>query len=115
MCMKYLNVTNVCLQYKRQSTDGLSILMFWLAILGNLTYGLAILVRQLDSVYVIRHVPWLVGSLGVIFLDASVSFQTNLIISMFRPSSKDPYDKCFVCLIELLKTFQTDVFYLIQW
>ncbi|XP_048773865.2 lysosomal amino acid transporter 1 homolog isoform X2 [Ostrea edulis] len=61
--------------YKRQSTDGLSVLMFWLAILGNLTYGLAILVRQLDSVYVIRHVPWLVGSLGVILLDASLVVQ----------------------------------------
>lgn len=53
--------------------------MFWLAIFGNLTYGLAILVRELDSVYVIRHVPWLVGSLGVILLDASVSFETLLL------------------------------------
>lgn len=61
--------------FKRQSTDGLSILMFWLAIFGNLTYGLAILVRELDSVYVIRHVPWLVGSLGVILLDASLVLQ----------------------------------------
>lgn len=49
--------------------------MFWLAIFGNLTYGLAILVRQLDDVYVIRHIPWLVGSLGVILLDFSVSFK----------------------------------------
>jgi hypothetical protein len=64
-------------------------LMFWLAIIGNLTYGLAILVRQLDSVYVIRHVPWLVGSLGVIVLDASVSFQ------MTGGSSKDFHDKHF--------------------
>lgn len=79
-----LNILIVCFikvwiflfKYKRQSTDGLSILMFWLAIFGNLTYGLAILVRELDSVYVIRHVPWLVGSLGVILLDASVSFKT---------------------------------------
>ncbi|XP_062567032.1 lysosomal amino acid transporter 1 homolog isoform X2 [Saccostrea cucullata] len=61
--------------YKRQSTDGLSILMFWLAIFGNLTYGLAIIVRQLDVVYIIRHIPWLVGSLGVIFLDSSLLVQ----------------------------------------
>ncbi|XP_061197222.1 lysosomal amino acid transporter 1 homolog isoform X2 [Saccostrea echinata] len=61
--------------YKRQSTDGLSMLMFWIAIFGNLTYGLAIIVRQLDVVYIIRHIPWLVGSLGVIFLDASLLVQ----------------------------------------
>ncbi|KAK3104476.1 hypothetical protein FSP39_003011 [Pinctada imbricata] len=61
--------------YKRKSTEGLSLLMFWLAILGNLTYGLSILVRQLDAVFVIRHIPWLVGSLGVILLDASLVIQ----------------------------------------
>ena len=65
-------------QYKRQSTEGLSLLMFLLAIFGNLTYGLAIIVRDLEGVYIIRHIPWLIGSLGVILLDASVSFHYNV-------------------------------------
>ncbi|XP_052760538.1 lysosomal amino acid transporter 1 homolog isoform X2 [Mya arenaria] len=61
--------------YKRQSTDGLSIMMFILAVLGNLTYGLSILVRQLDVNYILKHLPWLIGSLGVIFLDLSLLVQ----------------------------------------
>nr|XP_022336767.1 lysosomal amino acid transporter 1 homolog isoform X2 [Crassostrea virginica] len=61
--------------YKRQSTEGLSLLMFLLAIFGNLTYGLAIIVRDLEGVYIIRHIPWLIGSLGVILLDASLLLQ----------------------------------------
>ncbi|KAL5014902.1 hypothetical protein ScPMuIL_009172 [Solemya velum] len=64
--------------YKRQSTVGLSSLMFILAVLGNLTYGGAILVRSLDGVYIIRHIPWLVGSLGVIALDLSLLIQFKL-------------------------------------
>ncbi|XP_053379540.1 lysosomal amino acid transporter 1 homolog [Mercenaria mercenaria] len=64
--------------YKRKSTDGLSVMMFILAVLGNLTYGLSILVRKPDTNYVdyvLKHLPWLIGSLGVIFLDSSLLVQ----------------------------------------
>ncbi|KAJ8320895.1 hypothetical protein KUTeg_002482 [Tegillarca granosa] len=61
--------------FKRKSTDGLSILMFVLAIIGNLTYGLSILVRQQNEAFLIQHLPWLVGSLGVIFLDVTLVIQ----------------------------------------
>ena len=50
-------------------------MMFLLAVLGNVTYGFSILVRNLDGNYVLKHLPWLVGSLGVVFLDLAVSFQ----------------------------------------
>lgn len=53
--------------------------MFWLVIFGNLIYGLVILVRELDSVYVIRYVFWFVGSLGVIFFDVFVFFEILLL------------------------------------
>ncbi|XP_060075673.1 lysosomal amino acid transporter 1 homolog [Ylistrum balloti] len=61
--------------YKRKSTEGLSVMMFILAVLGNITYGLSILVRSLDGEYVLKHLPWLIGSLGVIFLDLSLLCQ----------------------------------------
>lgn len=61
--------------YKRQSTDGLSMAMFILAVLGNLTYGFSILVRNLDGNYVLKHLPWLIGSLGVVFLDLALLLQ----------------------------------------
>ncbi|XP_021367403.1 lysosomal amino acid transporter 1 homolog [Mizuhopecten yessoensis] len=61
--------------YKRKSTEGLSVMMFILAVLGNITYGLSILVRSLDGEFVLHHLPWLIGSLGVIFLDLSLLCQ----------------------------------------
>ena len=71
------------MQYKRQSTDGLSCVMFVLAVLGNITYGLSILVRSLDGNYVLKHLPWLVGSLGVVFLDLAVSFDFEFVFNVF--------------------------------
>lgn len=61
--------------YKRQSTDGLSILMFILAVLGNLTYGFSIVARSLDGNFLLKHLPWLIGSLGVVFLDLALLLQ----------------------------------------
>ena len=74
--MFYCNIFYV-FQYIRQSTDGLSLLMFWLAIFGNITYGLSILIRSVEPQWILKHLPWLIGSLGVVFLDISVSFLEN--------------------------------------
>eukprot|EP00058_Branchiostoma_floridae_P028403 XP_002613894.1 hypothetical protein BRAFLDRAFT_208580 [Branchiostoma floridae] len=60
--------------WKRKSTEGLSIWMFSLAILGNLLYGLQILLQSTKGYFIIRHLPWLVGSLGTMTFDATVSF-----------------------------------------
>ena len=61
-------------QAKKQSTEGLAFLMFFLAVLGNLAYGLQILVHSVEKEFLLEKTPWLVGSLGVIGLDCTVSF-----------------------------------------
>lgn len=71
-------VAQLVKNYKRQSTDGLSLMMFLLAILGNITYGLSILVRSIEVAWVLQHLPWLVGSLGVVLLDISLVVQFKL-------------------------------------
>lgn len=48
--------------------------------LGNTLYGLSVLLKnpeegQSEGSYVLHHLPWLVGSLGVLLLDAIVSFR----------------------------------------
>ncbi|KAG8142199.1 hypothetical protein E2320_006151 [Naja naja] len=48
--------------------------------LGNTLYGLSVLMKnpdpgQSEANYVIHHLPWLVGSLGVLSLDIVISFQ----------------------------------------
>ncbi|NWW53278.1 LAAT1 protein, partial [Pedionomus torquatus] len=67
-------------QYKRKSTVGVSYSLFALVMLGNLLYGLSVLLKnpepgQGEGDYILRHLPWLVGSLGVLCLDVVISFQ----------------------------------------
>ncbi|XP_053136583.1 lysosomal amino acid transporter 1 homolog isoform X2 [Hemicordylus capensis] len=66
--------------FKRQSTTGISFSLFALVMLGNTLYGVGVLMKnpdpgQTEGSYVVHHLPWLVGSLGVLFLDIVISFQ----------------------------------------
>ncbi|NXO01790.1 LAAT1 protein, partial [Rhinopomastus cyanomelas] len=65
--------------FRRKSTDGTSYLLFALAMVGNLTYGLSLVfkvptAKSLQTPYFLHHLPWLIGSFGVLFLDVFVSF-----------------------------------------
>ncbi|NXC43846.1 LAAT1 protein, partial [Penelope pileata] len=66
--------------YRRKSTAGVSFFLFALVMLGNLLYGTGVLLKnpepgQSEGDYVLHHLPWLVGSLGVLALDVVISFQ----------------------------------------
>ncbi|NXA54569.1 LAAT1 protein, partial [Nothocercus julius] len=66
--------------YKRKSTVGVSYSLFALVMLGNTLYGVSVLLKnpepgQSQGDYVLHHLPWLVGSLGVLSLDVIISFQ----------------------------------------
>lgn len=48
--------------------------------LGNTLYGLSVLLKnpeagQSEGSYLLHHLPWLVGSLGVLLLDTVISVQ----------------------------------------
>ncbi|XP_071500132.1 lysosomal amino acid transporter 1 homolog [Diadema antillarum] len=60
--------------FKRRSVEGVSMLMFILTVMGNIFYGASILMEDTSVVFVLRHLPWLVGSLGTLFFDCIVSF-----------------------------------------
>ncbi|KAM6045727.1 lysosomal amino acid transporter 1 homolog [Theristicus caerulescens] len=73
-------VPQIYTNYKRKSTTGVSYSLFALVMLGNLLYGLSVLLKnpepgQSEGDYVLHHLPWLVGSLGVLSLDVVISFQ----------------------------------------
>ncbi|NXA41849.1 LAAT1 protein, partial [Eudromia elegans] len=66
--------------YKRKSTVGISYSLFALVMLGNTLYGVSVLLKnpepgQSSGDYILHHLPWLVGSLGVLSLDVIISFQ----------------------------------------
>ncbi|NXP24925.1 LAAT1 protein, partial [Scytalopus superciliaris] len=73
-------VPQIHTNYKRKSTTGISYSLFALVMLGNSLYGLSVLLKnpepgQGEGDYVLHHLPWLVGSLGVLSLDILISFQ----------------------------------------
>jgi hypothetical protein len=84
-------VPQLLLNYRRKSTDGISMLFFLFACLGNLSYVLSILVykprcgesgvcvggegRQAYGRYVAVNASWLLGSFGTLVLDAGVFVQ----------------------------------------
>lgn len=66
--------------FRRRSTEGLALSLFCMVILGNLTYGLSILLKNPDKGesegdYINHHLPWLIGSLGVMSLDCIIITQ----------------------------------------
>lgn len=66
--------------FRRKSTEGVSYFLFALVILGNITYGLSVLLKnpehgQGEGSYIIHHLPWLIGSLGTLTLDLMISVQ----------------------------------------
>uniref|UniRef100_A0A8B9H2T3 Lysosomal amino acid transporter 1 homolog n=1 Tax=Astyanax mexicanus TaxID=7994 RepID=A0A8B9H2T3_ASTMX len=75
------------MNFRRKSTEGVSYFLFALVILGNITYGLSVLLKnpehgQGEGSYIIHHLPWLIGSLGTLSLDLLVSFYSQKIIHL---------------------------------
>ncbi|XP_034027879.1 lysosomal amino acid transporter 1 homolog [Thalassophryne amazonica] len=75
-------VPQIYTNYKRKSTEGVSYFLFALVILGNITYGSSVLLKnpergQSEASYVVHHLPWLIGSLGTFLLDLTVSFEES--------------------------------------
>ncbi|XP_032049414.1 putative uncharacterized protein SLC66A1L [Aythya fuligula] len=66
--------------FRRRSTEGTSYLLFALAMLGNCTYGLSLVLKMpattsFQALYFLHHLPWLIGSFGVLLLDIFVTVQ----------------------------------------
>ncbi|KFO10313.1 Lysosomal amino acid transporter 1, partial [Balearica regulorum gibbericeps] len=66
--------------FQRKSTEGTSYLLFALAMMGNCTYGLSLVLKMpatksFRALYFLHHLPWLLGSFGVLFLDVFVTLQ----------------------------------------
>lgn len=83
-------IPQLLLNYRRKSTEGISMLFFLFACLGNLTYVLSILVykpkcgngdcepgeaRLEYGKYIAVNASWLLGSFGTLLLDAGVFVQ----------------------------------------
>lgn len=63
--------------FSRRSAEGLSLAMFGCAIAANITYGLGILLRTYSWHYLRASAPWILGSLGTVFLDVLIFCQVQ--------------------------------------
>ena len=68
----------VCKATRLTSMTGLSLLFFILSLLGNLTYGAGILCHSTESGYVLKNLPWLIGSLGTMVEDVTIFAQFHM-------------------------------------
>ena len=62
---------------KRRSVEGLSVLMFTCAVLGNLTYSLGIFLRSTEPDKLREAAPWLLGSVGTLAMDFFILMQVR--------------------------------------
>lgn len=64
------------LNYRRKSTEGLSILMYIFTILGNTCYLLATITFSIESNYILTNMPWIVMIVVTVTMDFIVIFQS---------------------------------------
>lgn len=77
---------------QRKSTEGTSYMLFALAMMGNCTYGLSLLLKlptisHRKELYLVHHLPWLIGCYGVLFLDFCITGQFVLYRKRKKPDS----------------------------
>lgn len=69
----------IWLNYKNKSTEGLSVLMYIFAILGNASY---IAVFTIDPQTIQTNMPWIVSSTGMIILDLYIIYQNYYYVGL---------------------------------
>lgn len=68
-------IPQIRLNFKRKTCDGLNPVMFIMAVLGNLFYGFGVLMESVEVVFIINHLPWLLGSIGTLVFDFTIIMQ----------------------------------------
>jgi solute carrier family 66 (lysosomal lysine-arginine transporter), member 1 len=57
---------------------GLALLFFLLSLTGNFTYGASLFAYSQDGAYLLKALPWLLGSLGTMVEDCVIFVQFRL-------------------------------------
>lgn len=71
-------IPQIIKNYREKSCEGLALLFFLLSLTGNLAYGASLVAYSQEKDYLIRALPWLLGSLGTVVEDNVIFVQFHL-------------------------------------
>ncbi len=71
-------IPQIIKNYREKSCEGLALLFFLLSLTGNFTYGASVLAYSQERDYLLRALPWLLGSLGTMVEDSIIFVQFRL-------------------------------------
>ncbi|KAH7037408.1 PQ loop repeat-domain-containing protein [Microdochium trichocladiopsis] len=78
ICYLCARIPQIIKNYREKSCEGLALLFFMLSLTGNLTYGLSVFSYSQEPQYIIKAIPWLLGSLGTIVEDCIIFYQFRI-------------------------------------
>lgn len=78
LCYLCARIPQIIKNYREKSCEGLALLFFLLSLTGNLTYGLSVFSYSQDAEYIVKAIPWLLGSLGTMVEDAIIFYQFRI-------------------------------------
>ncbi|KAK4229893.1 putative vacuolar amino acid transporter YPQ1 [Podospora fimiseda] len=78
VCYLCARIPQIIKNYKEKSCEGLALLFFLLSLTGNFTYGASVISYSQESDYLVRALPWLLGSLGTMVEDCIIFVQFRI-------------------------------------
>ncbi|KAH8886723.1 PQ-loop-domain-containing protein, partial [Thozetella sp. PMI_491] len=78
VCYLCARVPQILKNYREKSCEGLALLFFLLSLTGNSTYGASLVSYSQKPEYLVKTIPWLLGSLGTIVEDLIIFVQFRL-------------------------------------
>ncbi|PHH74866.1 hypothetical protein CDD80_2775 [Ophiocordyceps camponoti-rufipedis] len=82
-------IPQIVKNHREKSCQGLSLLFFMLSLTGNLTYGLSLIAYSQEADYLVKSLPWLLGSLGTMVEDGAIFVQFRLYAGGSRVEDSD--------------------------
>lgn len=71
-CYLFSRIPQAYKNYKRASVAGLSIWLFIFAVLGNATYTASIFLKSTDQKFLMKSLPYILGSSGTLLFDLTI-------------------------------------------
>ncbi|KAI7892995.1 PQ loop repeat-domain-containing protein [Mucor mucedo] len=68
-------IPQIMQNFRNESVQGLSLVMFIFSVVGNITYCVSIVLESTDPTYLLINYPWILGSGGTLFFDFTIFFQ----------------------------------------